>query len=583
MTNDLLSSTSLSTADDPRQNFSVFLRLVWEHLNLPKPTPVQFDIADYLQHGPKRAIIEAFRGVGKSWITSAFVIWLLLRDPQFNILVVSASKQRADDFTTFTLRLIHEMPLLAHLIPQEGQRQSKIAFDVGPANASHAPSVKSVGVMGQITGSRADVIIADDVEVVNNSATQMMRDKLAEIVKEFDAVVKPGGRIIYLGTPQTEQSIYNKLPERGYQVRIWPARFPKLDRSGYYADRLAPKIVERLERDPTIVGKPVDARRFTDLDLKEREASYGRSGFALQFMLDTRLSDSNRYPLRLSDLVVMSLNPTMGPAKLAWSSSPELCIGDLPAVGLDGDRYYRPMYLEPKWLDYEGVVMAIDPAGRGKDETGYAIVASLHGYLFLLAAGGFLGGYDEKTLQSLSVLAKTYKVNHVVIEANFGDGMYSQLLKPVMGKVHPCEIEEVKHNTQKEKRIVDVLEPVMNQHRLVVDEKLIRSDFQSNPDLSPEEQQTYQLFYQMTRITREKGALRRDDRLDALAIAVAYWAEAVSRDTEAAAVASREAARDKALEDFIASATGQSRRTGWIQLPFGRTEAAPKRTSVTFK
>jgi hypothetical protein len=52
------------------QDFRVFLTMVWRHLNLPDPTPVQLDIAHWLQHGPRRKIIEAFRGVGKSWITS---------------------------------------------------------------------------------------------------------------------------------------------------------------------------------------------------------------------------------------------------------------------------------------------------------------------------------------------------------------------------------------------------------------------------------------------------------------------------------------------------------------------------------
>ena len=85
------------------------------------------------------------------------------------------------------------MPILAHLIPDDDQRQSKISFDVKPAAASHAPSVKSVGITGQLAGSRADIIIADDIEVPNNSMTQGQRDKLSEAVKEFDAILKPNG------------------------------------------------------------------------------------------------------------------------------------------------------------------------------------------------------------------------------------------------------------------------------------------------------------------------------------------------------------------------------------------------------
>ena len=157
--------------EDQLRDFRNFLYLVWDHLNLPDPTPIQYDIAEYIQHGPKRRVVQAFRGVGKSWITSAFVVHQLLLDPTKNILVVSASKQRADDFSTFTLRLITDMPLLRHLIPTENQRNSKIAFDVGPAPASHAPSVVSKGITSQITGARADLIIADDVESMNNSQT----------------------------------------------------------------------------------------------------------------------------------------------------------------------------------------------------------------------------------------------------------------------------------------------------------------------------------------------------------------------------------------------------------------------------
>ena len=198
------------------EDFPVFLGLCWVHLNLPIPTPVQQDIARYIQCGPRRRMIQAFRGVGKSWITSAYVCWRLLRHPQINILVVSASKERSDQFTTFTLMILRDMDILKHLYPEQHQRNSKISFDVAPAEADHAPSVKSVGILGQMTGSRADLIIADDSESPNNSDTQMMREKLAERVKEFDAVLKPGGEIVYLGTPQTEDSLYNRLEDRGY-------------------------------------------------------------------------------------------------------------------------------------------------------------------------------------------------------------------------------------------------------------------------------------------------------------------------------------------------------------------------------
>lgn len=515
--------------NDPlRGSFRNFLFVVWKHLGLPDPTPIQYDIAQYLQHGPKRSIIEAFRGVGKSYVTSAFVVWLLYRNPQLNILVVSASKDRADQFSSFTKRLIAEMDILAHLRPGPGQRDSMIAFDVGPARNSHSPSVKSVGITGQLAGSRADIIIADDVEVPNNSMTATQRDQLAIRVTEFDAIIKPldTSRIIYLGTPQTEMSLYNLLLERGYKARIWPARVPaKVDR---YKGNLAPYIHSLIDEKGYRVGQVTDPQRFSDADLMEREASYGRSGFALQFMLDTNLSDIEKYPLKLQDLMVTALDTRMAPAKFVWCNDPDKVINDLQSVGLQGDKLFRPMTYSHEVADFTGSVMAIDPSGSGTDETAYAVVKILHGFLFLVASGGFLEGSSEATLQGLAAVAKRHSVNHVIVERNFGDGMFTQLLKPVMSRVHNVSIEEVRHSTQKERRICDTLEPIMNQHRVIVDTVVLQQDFLEAPS------RDHQLFYQMTRITRERGALKHDDRLEAFAMAVAYWIEHMSRDTERA-------------------------------------------------
>ena len=512
------------------QDFRYFLILTWRHLNLPDPTPVQLEIAEYLQHGPRRKIVQAFRGVGKSWITSAYVVWKLRMNPQLKFLVVSASKDRADNFSTFTMRLITEMDILAPLRPDGSQRNSKISFDVRPARADHAPSVKSVGVLGQMAGSRADEVVADDVEVPNNSFTQPMRDKLSEAVKEFDAILKPKGKITFLGTPQTEQSLYLTLEERGYETCIWPARYPNLKNN--YGDRLAPKVAQRLLDELVKPKDPVDPERFNSVDLMEREASYGRSGFSLQFMLDTSLSDQDRYPLKLSDLIISSINPEHAPEKVIWSNSPEYSLLDLPCVGFNGDRYYRPAQEFGDWIEYTGSVMSIDPSGKGKDATGYAIVKMLNGNLFVSDAGGLVGGYDDRVLERLSKLARDHKVNTIICEENFGGGMFAELLKPVLSRYHPCQIENVRNNKTKEFRIIDTLEPVMNSHRLIIDRKVVEKDYRSNTNEAPERKLKLQLFYQMSRITRHKGSLVHDDILDALSGAVSYWTDYMSADED---------------------------------------------------
>ena len=545
--------------DKRLENFKNFLYLCWKFLNLPEPTPIQYDIADYLQSKERRLVIEAFRGVGKSWITSAFVCHQLLLNPQRNILVVSASKNRADDFSTFTQRLINEMPILQHLIPRDTQRHSKISFDVAPALASHAPSVKSMGITGQLTGSRADLIIADDVESANNSQTQLMRDRLSETVKEFDAIIKPDvGRIIFLGTPQTEMSLYNTLEERGFKTKIWTALYPTKEQTIGYGSKLSKIISNITDKE----GQPTDPQRFDDIDLLERLSSYGRSGFNLQFMLDTTMSDSNRYPLKLNDLIVASGCTTWdkAPAQIQWASGTQQLKGidpEIPNVGLKGDYYVAPLHLSDEYAPFEGVAMSIDPAGRGEDKTAYAVLKMLHGVLYLTDIGALDGGYSDSTLEELSSIAKRNKVNNVVIESNFGDGMATALLKPVMAKIHPCQIEEVRHNIQKEKRIIDTLEPIMNGHRLVVDENTIKEDFKLEPN--------HQLFRQLTRITRDRGALRHDDQIDALAIAANYWVERMDRDQTLSYQQHKDELINKDLEKFMEHTVGrQPKRENWI-------------------
>ena len=531
------------------KDFRVFLQIVWKHLNLPPPTPVQYDIAKYVQSGPRRAIIEAFRGVGKSYITSAFVCHQLLLDPELKILVVSASKVRADDFSTFVQRLIYEMPLLNHLIAREDQRHSKISFDVGPCAASHAPSVKSLGITGQLAGSRANLVVADDVEVLNNSQTQTMRDKLSEAVKEFDAIIKPGGRILFLGTPQCEQSLYEILPERGYLTNIWPARVPEEKVVDKYEGRLAPYIQQLVQKKKP--QDPTDPLRFNDHDLEERELSYGRTGFSLQFMLDTSLSDATRYPLKLSDLIIMHTNTDKAPEKIVWSPFPANIVEDLPNVGLKGDKFFTPYHTSGDWIDYTGSVMSIDPAGRGQDETAYCVMKMLNGNLYVTDMGGIQGGYSPENLQLLADIAKSENTNMILIEANFGDGMFTELLKPYLIETHPVACEEVKHHTQKEARIIDALEPLMNQHRLIINHETIQKDFKSTQQYPHEKALKYQLCYQMTRITKERGSLIHDDRLDCLAIASKYWIDQIAMTQDRAVVQRQDRLLHEDLSRFV--------------------------------
>lgn len=513
-----------------KEDFRVFLFIVWDAVGLPEPTPVQYDIANCLQHLPNdRFIIQGFRGVAKSFISCAFCVWSLWRDPQLKIEIVSASKDRADANAVFIRNIIRTIDFLEHLLPRKGQRDTQNQFDVGEAVPDISPSVKSVGITGQITGSRADILLADDVEIPNNSGTQVQRDKLGEAVKEFDAIIKPEGNIIYLGTPQNEMSLYNELQQRGYHTRIWTVMYPETGAEReFYGDRLAKLIADRYDSNPELwAGKPTDPKRFNEEEIYKRRLSYGKAGFALQFMLNTNLSDVEKYPLKVADLIVSSLDPNEASLTYSWSNERMHRLADVPSVALKGDYYHEPNSRSTETVHYTGCCMAIDPSGRGEDETAYAVIKYLNGYLFLVEVGGFRDGYSDSVLQQLANKAKYHGVNEIVIEGNFGDGMFTKLFTPVVIRTHPCAISEVKNYTQKEARIIDTLEPVMMRHKLIVNTQVIIDDFAIY-----EMNQQYSLFYQLTRLSRDRGSLAHDDRLDAVTMAVKYWLDQMDRDEQ---------------------------------------------------
>lgn len=533
----LLGGTSNAPSQDPlKSDFRNFLWLVWKHLNLSDPTPVQYDIAHFLQHGPDKICIEAFRGVGKSFITSAFVLWCLYCNPQLKIMVVSASKNRADNFVKFTMQLIHLIPELHHLKPREGQRASNVEFDVGPAVPDQSPSVFAKGIDSQLAGGRANIIVSDDVEVWNNSQTVAARDQLIEKTREYSAILKPLdeittiARIIYLGTPQTEDSIYNKLADT-FTKRIWPSQVPNDEEYPGYMGHLAP-MIDRMYQD-SLYGHPTDPRRFDMDDLNQRRAEYGAAGYQLQFMLNTKLSDEERYPLKLKNLVIMPVPPEKAPMEVYWLPNPDRELRDLPNHGMAGDKMFSPAGISAEFTSYQVRAMSIDPSGRGKDETGYSVGYMLASNIWVPEAGGLQGGYEPETLETLAKIAKKHKVQVIVIESNFGDGMFARLLEPVLLKLGvAAEIVETRSHTMKEMRILDTLEPVVSAHRLIVDPSVLEKDDETIQKYESLIRNHKSLFHQMTHVCRQKDALRHDDRLDALAMLVAYFAELMNQDAE---------------------------------------------------
>lgn len=547
------------------KDFRVFLTLVWRFRRLPDPTPLQLDIANTLQNSDDRLLIEAFRGVGKSDITDTFVLWKLFLDRSLQIGIISASAEKAKMATTYCLNLMAAMPLLQSMRPSLNQRSSTDGFDVAGCPPSPTPNMWARGIGGQITGLRADILIADDVEVSNNSGTFDQREKLYNATREFDAILKTGfkSKIIYLGTPQNEDTIYNKIVnEREYFIRIYPALIPDEKHVQYYGNKLAPYVKELSKTRE--VGLSTDPEHFSDDDLKKKQI--GDLGFfELQYMLNTNLYDGQKTPLKLHDLIVTDIHESQAPiGGYEWTNDREFITDkEVPCVGLAGDRFYKPRRTvgvvdgssDPIYGSFSGTIMAIDPAGSGSvdsDETAYCITKCLNGFIYLVDVGGIFGN-SQLEMNILADKAKEWNVSKIVVE-RYGGGVYTEALKPVIYAKHKCAIEEVKAGgQQKELRIIDRLIPILGRHKVIVSPIVIKNDYNSIRTRSVNSDLCYSLFYQIARLTKDRGSLRHDDRIDAFAMACFAWINHLSIDANKSEELLKKQLREKQMKLFMKS------------------------------
>ena len=511
-----------------------FCTMLMRHLNMAdNPTPVQMQILEYLEKGPKRRTIAAFRGCGKSTLSAMYILWRLFKNPDEKILVVSASLTRSEAMTAWLLKTIGDVPWLRHMLPDSHDgRYSRISFDVGTCKfIEQSPSVRAAGIQGQITGSRASLILADDVETPSTSLTQLQREKLKNSLAELEAILKPGeeSEIVYLGTPHSStDSIYFALKrDLNYSMIMWPARIPLSTIP--YKGCLAPLLEKQMgSRD----NRPSDTR-FTEEELMQRELSMSNMQWQLQFMLNAELSDKEKYPLRCGDIMVTTIDQYV-PEIVVYERHKYYQLDDLPCVGLAHDpTFYRPRDMEGNVpVDDVPTVMALDPSGGGADEFAFAVIKAWAGTYYLVESGGHLGGVSEAFWKKIARIAKKHHVNEILVESNFGGlEIYKQVLLPYLIKEGAeCRVEPIRSNQRKELRIIDTLAPVLQTHKFVVDRRVVEADADLIKNAKDDRDVSYSLFHQLTRLTHDRGSLLHDDRLDALAMSVAWFQQQAAQN-----------------------------------------------------
>jgi hypothetical protein len=512
-------------------------------------TELQIDIGRFLQSDIRYGMIQAQRSQAKSTIVAMFAVWQLIHDCKHRILIISAGSEVAAEIANWVIQIIMNWDILECMRPdrQHGDRASSKAFDIHwqLKGAEKSPSIACIGITANMQGRRADLLIPDDIESSKNGTTEVQRQALEHLSKDFTSICQ-SGRIMYLGTPQTVDSIYNNLPARGYIIRVWTGRVPTNEEAKHYGNTLAPYIAKMMDDPSNQIGGGVDGTRGKPTDpillgeeaLTMKELDQGAAYFNLQHMLNTELSDDLRHPLKTKDLIVMPFGIDKAPGEITWMPSPQNLI---PADGKFTSKptFYRPFTVSTEIYEFEGKHMYVDTSGGGKngDETVAAVTYFLHGYVFLAELLKLPGGYTPEGYKKLSELALKHGVNSIDVEKNFGFGAFAAGWRPILaktykeaGKTFAPPIEDVWETGQKELRIIDTLEPLMARHRIIIHEDIIDYDVESVSRYPIDQRESYKFFHQMAKISREKGALVHEDAMDAFAGSVRVWVDRVAVD-----------------------------------------------------
>lgn len=533
-------------------------------------TDMQRDIARYMQYGPRQSMVAAQRGEAKSTLAALFAVWRLIQDWNEWVLIVSGGETQASEVALLVIQLIERWGILCYLRPDRsrGDRTSYEHYDIhcDLRTVSKSPSVACVGITAQLQGKRATLLIPDDIETTNNSLTATNREILLLRSKEFGAICVDG-KILYLGTPQTKDSIYRTLSTRGYEMRIWPGRIPTLDEEIRYGATLAPYILDLITQGAARSGYGVDGTRGQASDPQrydedlcvEKELEFGPEGYQLQYMLDTTLSDAMRTRIKLSDAIVAALGTDAAPDTLFYAAAPQNRVQSVPD-SVKQEVLYSLAGSGQLMLPYQHKMMIVDPAGNGGDEVAFACGGALNSYIHLFGVGGLQGGLSEENCNVLIDYCEEFGITDIVMEANMGHGTASMVLLNIIAKrkLTHIGVRDIYAKGQKERRIIDTLGPVFRRHKFVLHERAIEMDTEYLSQYSRDKRNLYSLLFQLSGITYDRGSLAKDDRADAVAHLVNELKGYLSADEEKEA----EKLHNKRAQEFLSNPMGyaQERR-----------------------
>jgi hypothetical protein len=421
-------------ARTPGIGFRQFVWL-WNRCEGRRTPSLHLEIAEWLgrrwQDGDRRLVMLVFRSAGKSTLVGIFCAWLLANDPNLRILVLAAEHDLARKMVRNVKRIIERHPLTKQLIPPRADQWAADQVTVHRPLTQRDPSLLARGILANVTGSRADVVICDDVEVPNTCNTPGKREALRERLGEISYILVPGGLQLYVGTPHSYYSIYaQETREESGEAR------PFLD--GFA--RLRIPILNRH-------GRSRWPERFSLEKIEEIRGQTGPAKFESQMMLQPRSVEEVR----------------LDPARLVRYDAPldyresnreaVLSIAGRRMVSATG--WWDPAYGAPGAGD-ASVVAAVFVDAEG----GYW----LHAVRYLHHDPAKLQETDEATqlCRQVAEFADHLHLPAITIETNGLGRFLPALLRRELGAAQvACAVIEQFSHSNKEQRILDAFDPLL--------------------------------------------------------------------------------------------------------------------------
>lgn len=428
-------------------SFSLFLS-VWNKLQGYQTPDVHFRIAHWLEqswkNGDKQLVLMAFRSCGKSTLVGLFACWLLLNNPNLRILILAAESILAKKMVANVRRIIERHPLTQGLKPRVPEQWASDRFTVNRTLELRDPSVLACGITGNMTGSRADFIICDDVEVPNTCDTAAKREELRERLSEIDFILTQGGTQLYVGTPHAFETIYKDIPDGDN-----PKEVPFL--KGFRFLRV-PVMNER--------GESAWAEKFTVKALEYLKKKSGPSRFDSQMML-------KNVNIRQSRLSLRDFQTYKG--QLSYSESQKKSILKLNGVELISvSAYWDPAFGSEKG---DGSVVTV--LFTGKDEILY-----VHNVSYIKNSFKGDGDVASEQCQQVCNIIKSNYLPSLTIETNgIGKFLPAILRREIQRNKLNCAVREITNMRPKDLRIVEALDAPLAAKMLYVHENIFDTPF----------------------------------------------------------------------------------------------------------